>query len=167
MAEKLIADNRRARFDYQLLDRFEAGIVLQGTEVKALRDGRASLAQAYAEVREGEAWLVGAEIQPYGHGNVANHEPLRDRRLAGRDKVALAMGARSEVLSPIYYSAAMPGPFLGIPDEPPSADAARRQELEAQMGEPLIDRSGGRERIGQPIGQEPRAHRRDRAIEHV
>ena len=81
MAEKLIADNRRARFDYQLLDRFEAGIVLQGTEVKALRDGRASLAQAYAEVREGEAWLVGAEIQPYGHGNVANHEPLRDRKL--------------------------------------------------------------------------------------
>ena len=81
MAEKLIADNRRARFDYQLLDRLEAGIVLQGTEVKTLRDGRASLAQAYAEVREGEAWLVGAEIQPYGHGNVANHEPLRDRKL--------------------------------------------------------------------------------------
>ena len=81
MAEKLIADNRRARFDYQLMDRFEAGIVLQGTEVKALRDGRASLAQAYAEVRDGEAWLVGAEIQPYGHGNVANHEPLRDRKL--------------------------------------------------------------------------------------
>ena len=81
MAEKLIADNRRARFDYQLLDRFEAGIVLQGTEVKALRDGRASLAQAYAEVRDGEAWLVGAEIQPYGHGNMANHEPLRDRKL--------------------------------------------------------------------------------------
>jgi SsrA-binding protein len=79
--EKLIADNRRARFDYQLLDRFEAGIVLQGTEVKALREGRASLAQSYAEVRDGEAWLVGAEIQPYGHGNIANHEPLRDRKL--------------------------------------------------------------------------------------
>jgi SsrA-binding protein len=81
VAEKLIADNRRARFDYQLLDRFEAGIVLQGTEVKALREGRASLAQSYAEVRDGEAWLVGAEIQPYGHGNIANHEPLRDRKL--------------------------------------------------------------------------------------
>jgi SsrA-binding protein len=81
VAEKLIADNRRARFDYQLLDRFEAGIVLQGTEVKALRDGRASLAQSYAEVRDGEAWLVGAEIQPYGHGNIANHEPLRERKL--------------------------------------------------------------------------------------
>jgi SsrA-binding protein len=81
VAEKLIADNRRARFDYQLGDRYEAGIVLQGTEVKALRDGRASLAQAYAEVRDGEAWLVGAEIQPYGHGNIANHEPLRDRKL--------------------------------------------------------------------------------------
>jgi SsrA-binding protein len=81
VAEKLIVDNRRARFDYQLLDRFEAGIVLQGTEVKALREGRASLGQAYAEVRDGEAWLVGAEIQTYGHGNIANHEPLRDRKL--------------------------------------------------------------------------------------
>ena len=81
MAEKLIVDNRRARFDYQLLDRFEAGIVLQGTEVKALREGRASLGQAYAEVRDGEAWLVGAEIQTYDHGNIANHEPLRERKL--------------------------------------------------------------------------------------
>ena len=78
---KILADNRKAGHDYFLMDRFEAGIVLQGTEVKALRDGRASLAQAYAEVRNGEAWLVGAEIQPYGHGNIANHEPLRDRKL--------------------------------------------------------------------------------------
>jgi SsrA-binding protein len=81
VAEKLIVDNRRARYDYELLDRFEAGIVLQGTEVKSLRDGRASLGQAYAEVRDGEAWLVGAEIQPYAHGNIRNHEPTRDRKL--------------------------------------------------------------------------------------
>ena len=78
---KLIADNRRARFDYELLDRFEAGIVLVGTEVKSLRDGRVTLAQAYADVRDGEVWLVGAEISEYAQGNIANHEPTRDRKL--------------------------------------------------------------------------------------
>jgi SsrA-binding protein len=79
--EKLIADNRRARHDYHLLDRFEAGLVLTGTEVKSLRDGRATLAQSYAEVRDGEAWLVGAEIAVYDQGNRANHEPDRPRKL--------------------------------------------------------------------------------------
>ena len=78
---KLIAENRRARFDYELLDRFEAGIVLAGTEVKSLREGRVTLAQAYADVREGEVWLVGAEISEYAQGNIANHEPTRDRKL--------------------------------------------------------------------------------------
>ena len=65
MAEKLIAENRRARYDYELLDRYEAGVQLTGTEVKSLRQGRATLAQSYAEVRDGEAWLVGAEIAVY------------------------------------------------------------------------------------------------------
>jgi SsrA-binding protein len=79
--EKLIVDNRRARHDYHLLDRYEAGIVLTGTEVKSLRDGRASLQQAYADVRGGEAWLVGAHISVYEQGNIANHDPDRDRKL--------------------------------------------------------------------------------------
>jgi SsrA-binding protein len=79
--EKLIADNRRARHDYELLERFEAGLVLTGTEVKSLRQGRASLAQAFADVRDGEVWLVGAEIATYEQGNIANHEPSRDRKL--------------------------------------------------------------------------------------
>jgi len=79
--EKLIVDNRRARHDYELLERFEAGLVLTGTEVKSLRQGRASLAQAFAEVRDGEVWLVGAEIATYEQGNIANHEPSRDRKL--------------------------------------------------------------------------------------
>jgi len=81
MAEKTIAENRRARHDYQLLDRFEAGLVLTGTEVKSLRSGRATLAHAYAEVRDGEAWLVGLEISVYDQGNRANHEPMRARKL--------------------------------------------------------------------------------------
>ena len=78
---KQIAENRRARHDYELLDRLEAGIVLTGTEVKSLREGRVTLAQSYADVRDGEVWLVGADIAEYGHGNVANHEPGRDRKL--------------------------------------------------------------------------------------
>jgi SsrA-binding protein len=78
---KVIAENRRARFDYELLERFEAGIVLVGTEVKSLRDGRVTLAQAYADVRDGEVWLIGAEIAEYAQGNIANHEPTRDRKL--------------------------------------------------------------------------------------
>jgi SsrA-binding protein len=78
---KLIAENRRARFDYELLERFEAGIVLVGTEVKSLRDGRVTLAQAYADVRDGEVWLIGAEIAEYAQGNIASHEPTRDRKL--------------------------------------------------------------------------------------
>ena len=79
--EKTIAENRRARFDYQLLERVEAGLVLSGTEVKSLRQGRATLAQAWAEIRDGEAWLHGAEIAVYDQGNRANHEPTRPRKL--------------------------------------------------------------------------------------
>jgi SsrA-binding protein len=79
--EKLITDNRRARHEYHLLDRFEAGLVLTGTEVKSLRNGRADLARAYADVRDGEAWLIGAHISEYEQGNIANHDPDRDRKL--------------------------------------------------------------------------------------
>jgi len=79
--ERLVVDNRRARHDYHLLERVEAGLVLTGTEVKSLREGRASLQQAYADVRDGEAWLVGAHISTYDQGNIANHDPDRDRKL--------------------------------------------------------------------------------------
>jgi SsrA-binding protein len=78
---KLIVENRKARHDYTLLDRFEAGLVLTGTEVKSLRGGRATLGQAYADVRDGEAWLHGLEIAVYEQGNRANHEPARSRKL--------------------------------------------------------------------------------------
>ena len=81
MAEKLIVDNRRARHDYHLSDKVEAGLVLSGTEVKSLRGGKATLQQAYAEVREGEAWLNGLHIPEYVQGNRANHDPDRPRKL--------------------------------------------------------------------------------------
>jgi SsrA-binding protein len=79
--DKLIVDNRRARHDYHLLERFEAGLVLTGTEVKSLRAGRAHLRNAYADVRDGELWLIGAHIAEYEQGNVANHDPDRERKL--------------------------------------------------------------------------------------
>jgi SsrA-binding protein len=78
---KLIAENRRARHDYHLLERLEAGIALTGTEVKSLRAGRASLQRAFADVRGGEVYLVGAHIGEYEQGNIANHDPARDRKL--------------------------------------------------------------------------------------
>jgi SsrA-binding protein len=79
--EKLIADNRRARHEYELLERVEAGLVLQGTEVKALREGRATIQRAFADVRGDEIWLVGANIAAYDKGGIANHDPERDRKV--------------------------------------------------------------------------------------
>jgi SsrA-binding protein len=78
---KLIAENRRARHEYHLLERYEAGLVLTGTEVKSLRDGKAILQRAFGDLRDGELYLVGAHIPAYTQGNVANHDPDRDRKL--------------------------------------------------------------------------------------
>jgi SsrA-binding protein len=79
--EKLIASNRRARHNFDILETYEAGLVLLGTEVKALRDGRADLKESYARVDGNEAWLLGCHISPYAQGNRANHDPLRPRKL--------------------------------------------------------------------------------------
>ena len=76
-----IARNRRARFDYHLLETFEAGIVLRGTEVKSLRDGKANISDAYGIVRDGEVFLLNAHIQPYESRGYANHEPTGTRKL--------------------------------------------------------------------------------------
>jgi SsrA-binding protein len=81
---KLIASNRKARFDYELLDHFEAGMVLLGPEVKSLRAGHASLTDAYATVRKGELWLVNAHISPYEQAGRENPEPRRERKLLMR-----------------------------------------------------------------------------------
>ncbi|MDQ3646792.1 MAG: SsrA-binding protein SmpB [Actinomycetota bacterium] len=78
---KLIAQNRKARYDYLIEDVFEAGIMLTGTEVKACREGRANLGDSYAVVTDGEAWLMQCHISPYSHGNRANHDPMRARKL--------------------------------------------------------------------------------------
>ncbi len=78
---KIITTNRKARHDYHIEDRLEAGLVLQRTEVKALREGRANLQDAYCAAQGGEMYLLNAHISPYSHGNLNNHEPLRPRKL--------------------------------------------------------------------------------------
>jgi SsrA-binding protein len=78
---KILSDNRSAWHNYTLSDRMEAGLVLTGTEVKAARDGKIQLKDAFAEVTGNEAWLVNAHISQYSHGNIMNHEPVRKRKL--------------------------------------------------------------------------------------
>ncbi len=78
---RVLVSNRKARHDYQIEDTIEAGIVLTGTEIKSIRSGRMNLQDSFAQVRNGEVWLVGAHISPYTHGNRENHDPLRDRKL--------------------------------------------------------------------------------------
>lgn len=78
---KIVAENRRARHEYFIEEVLEAGIALAGTEVKALRGGEGSIAEAYAELKDGQMWLVNANIPEYGHGNRFNHEPKRPRKL--------------------------------------------------------------------------------------
>jgi len=79
--DRPIATNRKAYHDFEVLETHEAGLVLRGTEVKALREGRADLKESYARIERDEAWLLGCHISPYGQGNRANHDPLRPRKL--------------------------------------------------------------------------------------
>ena len=81
MEQKVLTTNRQAEHLYFLLERFEAGLALTGTEVKAVRNGKANLKDAYAAIRNGEAWLLNCHISPYEYGNRANHDPLRKRKL--------------------------------------------------------------------------------------
>lgn len=79
--EKNIAVNRKARHDYFIVQTYEAGIVLVGTEVKALREGKANLVDGYAAIKNGEVWLLSVHISEYKQGNINNHIPTRDRKL--------------------------------------------------------------------------------------
>jgi SsrA-binding protein len=93
MPEQTVALNRRARHDYAIDETIEAGMVLTGTEIKSIRAGRANLAEAYARIERGEAWLIGAHIAIYEQGNRNNHEPTRTRKLLlHRDQIAELIG---------------------------------------------------------------------------
>jgi SsrA-binding protein len=105
MPEKTIALNRRARHEYTIDDTFEAGIVLTGTEIKSIRAGKVNLADAYARVERDEAWLIGAHIAPWAHGNRNNHEPKRMRKLLlHRSEIDELMGrakAKGQTIVPL------------------------------------------------------------------
>jgi SsrA-binding protein len=93
MPDKTVAVNRRARHEYAVEETLEAGIALTGTEIKSIRAGRVNLAEAYARIEKGEAWLIGAHIAPYEQGNRNNHEPTRTRKLLlHRDQIAELAG---------------------------------------------------------------------------
>ena len=94
---KLVARNKKARHDYAVLDTYEAGIVLVGTEVKSLRAGRASLVDGYAQIADGEVWLHGVHIPEYTQGTWTNHDPRRKRKLLlHRDEIAKLIGKTRE-----------------------------------------------------------------------
>jgi SsrA-binding protein len=97
MPDETIAVNRRARHEYAIEETLEAGIVLTGTEIKSIRAHRVNLAEAYARIERGEAWLVGAHIATYAQGNRWNHEPTRTRKLLlHRDQIAELIGLTNQ-----------------------------------------------------------------------
>ena len=104
-ATKLIAQNRKARHDYHIEETYEAGLVLVGTEVKSCCAGKANLVDAYAVVKDGEVWLLGCHISPYSHGNRANHDPVRPRKLllhrAEIQKLRVATSQEGRTLVPL------------------------------------------------------------------
>jgi SsrA-binding protein len=110
---KVVARNRRARHDYDLIEKVEAGVVLTGTEVKSLRNGKANLEDAYAEIDKGEAWLLGCDIPEYLQANRMNHLPKRRRKLLLHrreiEKLATRTGERGLTLIPlsIYFKKGM------------------------------------------------------------
>ena len=94
---KEVAVNRQAFHNYEILERLEAGIVLTGTEIKSAREGRVNLKDAYGLVKSGEVWLLNCHISPYSHGNYANHDPLRTRKLLlNRSEIRKLIGRTTE-----------------------------------------------------------------------
>ncbi|MFQ6612024.1 MAG: SsrA-binding protein SmpB [Fidelibacterota bacterium] len=86
MDVKIVARNRKAYHEYHILEKYEAGIELSGSEVKSIREGRASLKEGFIQVRKGQVWLIGMHISPYSHTGYSGHEPIRDRRLLLRKR---------------------------------------------------------------------------------
>jgi SsrA-binding protein len=92
--ERVLATNRKAFFNYEILERAEAGVALRGTEVKSIREGGLSFSDSYVELRQGELFLVGCRIAPYSHGNLMNHPPDRERKLLLHKQEILKLGGK-------------------------------------------------------------------------
>jgi SsrA-binding protein len=149
---KVIASNRKARHDYSVLDSYEAGIVLHGTEVKSLRAGKVSLADAFATVDAGEVWLRGLYIPEYDQGTWTNHEPRRVRKLLlHKDQIARLIGKTREgglTLVPLsmYFTDGKVKVELALARGRRSYD--KRQNLAKRDAEREIERAAGRARKG-------------------
>jgi SsrA-binding protein len=115
-----VVDNRRARFEYHILETMEAGLVLNGTEVKSIRAGGISLTEAYARVRNGEAWLMGMHVPPYKQGSFSNSEPNRPRKLLlHKEEIARLQSRVNEkgltiVPLRLYFTRGMAKVLLGV-----------------------------------------------------
>lgn len=150
MGTKTIATNRRARFDYEIGERFEAGMVLQGSEVKSLRAGHANLKDAYAVVKDGEVWLVGAHIAPYSFAREGGHDPERTRKLLLNrqeiDKIAAQIAERGRTLIPIrlYFKDGKAKVELGLArgkDRFDKRETLKRRQADREMERAMRYRS--------------------------
>jgi SsrA-binding protein len=114
--QRILISNRKARHDYFIIEAFEAGIVLTGTEVKSLRKGNANLQDSYAELRSGEVWLEGMHINPYEHGSISNHEPRRKRKLLLQKKQIRKLfgGLKEKGLTLVPLSVYFKGPYAKV-----------------------------------------------------
>jgi SsrA-binding protein len=149
---KLIAQNRKARHDYAIEDVFEAGLVLMGTEVKSLREGRASIIDAYGRVRDGEIWLEGLHIPEYTQGTWTNHEPRRKRKLLlHKDEIAKLIGKTKEggltiIPLALYFKDGKAKVEIALAKGKRSYD--HRQDLAKRDASREIERAMGRRRKG-------------------
>jgi SsrA-binding protein len=142
---KIVARNRRARHDYELMEKVEAGLVLTGTEVKSLRNGKANLEDAYAEVTSGEVWLLGCDIPEYLQANRMNHVPKRPRKLLLHrreiSKLATKVDAKGMTLVPlsIYFKKGMAKVELSVARGRKTFD--KREAIKKQDAKRDIDRA--------------------------
>ncbi len=147
---KLITQNRKARHDYLIEDTFEAGLALVGTEVKSCRDRKANLTDAYASVQDGEVWLMQCHINPYSHGNRANHDPLRPRKLLlhrgeiERLRSAVSQDGRTLVPLRLYFKHGLAKAEIAIAKGKKTYD--KRQSIAKKDAERNMQREMGRRR---------------------
>jgi SsrA-binding protein len=147
-AERVITVNRKAFHEYNILNKYEAGVVLTGTEVKSLRLHSASIAESYAAVRNGEVWLINTNIPEYKHGGITNHEPKRDRKLLlHRNEIKKITGKLQEkglTLIPLklYFSGARAKVEIGVAKGKKLYDkreAIKREEVRRRLKRVTIE----------------------------
>lgn len=142
---KIICVNKRARFDYEISDMYEAGVTLQGTEVKSLRQGRVSLQDAYADVQNGEVYLLHAHIDQYEQGNRFNHDPERPRKLLlHKQEIRRLVGKVQErgltlIPTRMYFSRGKAKVEIGVAKGKKNYD--KRQDLKRRTAQREIDRA--------------------------